>query len=54
VSLQYLRISIALSVQKMVFVYKQKVVDKYGQDTEESSFQAHEEKDKPLFSVSIG
>jgi hypothetical protein len=44
----------ALSVQKMVFVYKQKVVDKYGQDTEESSFQAHEEKDKPLFSVSIG
>jgi hypothetical protein len=54
VSLQYLRISIDLSVQKMVCVYKRKVVDKYGQDTEESSFQIHEEKDKPLFSVSIG
>jgi hypothetical protein len=54
VSLQYLRISVALSIQKMFRVYKKKVVDKYGQDTKESSFQAHEKKDKPLFSVSIG
>ena len=53
-SLQYLCISIALSVKKIVCIYKWKVVDKYGQDTAESSFQAHEEKDKPLFSVSIG
>jgi hypothetical protein len=35
-------------------MYRRKLVDKYGQDTEESSFQAHKEKDKPLFGVNIG
>ena len=38
----------------MVCVHKRKMVDKYGQDSEECSFQAHKEKDKPLFSVNIG